>query len=65
MGNKIKIHEIAKKLGITSKEVLEKAKSLGISASSHLSGVEDNEAKSIEEFETRRNEIRKEFNDGK
>ena len=49
MGNKIKIHEIAKKLGITSKEVLEKAKSLGISASSHLSGVEDNEAKSIEE----------------
>ena len=49
MGNKIKIHEIAKKLGLTSKEVLEKAKALGIDASSHLSGVEDAEAKKIED----------------
>ena len=30
MGNKIKIHEIAKKIGVTSKEALEKAKALGI-----------------------------------
>lgn len=49
MGNKIKIHEIAKKIGISSKEVLERAKALGIEASSHLSGVEDSEAKKIEE----------------
>ena len=49
MGNKIKIHEIAKKIGVSSKEVLEKAHSLGIEASSHLSGVEDDEAKRIEE----------------
>ncbi len=48
MGNKIKIHEIAKNIGLTSKEVLEKAHSLGIEASSHLSGVSDEEAKRIE-----------------
>ena len=29
MGNKIKIHEIAKKIGVSSKDVLEKAKALG------------------------------------
>ena len=45
MGNKTKIHEIAKKIGVSSKEVLERAHSLGIEASSHLSGVEDDEAK--------------------
>ena len=49
MGNKVKIHEIAKKLGLSSKEVLEKAKALGIEASSHLSGLEDNDAKRLEE----------------
>ena len=49
MGNKVKIHEIAKKLGLSSKEVLEKAKALGIEASSHLSGLEDNDVKRLEE----------------
>ena len=49
MGNKTKIHEIAKKIGVSSKEVLERAHSLGIEASSHLSGVEDDEEKKIEE----------------
>ena len=48
MGNKIKIHEIAKKIGVSSKDILEKAKTLGIKASSHLSGVEDEEAERIE-----------------
>ena len=48
MGNKIKIHEIAKKIGVTSKEALEKAKILGIEASSHLSGVSEEEAERIE-----------------
>lgn len=45
---KIKIHEIAKKLGLTSKEVLEVAKKLNIEVKSHLSGVEQNEADKIE-----------------
>ena len=46
---KIKIHEIAKKLNLTSKEILEIAKKLNIEAKSHLSGVEDDEAKKMEE----------------
>ena len=46
---KIKIHEIAKKLNLTSKEVLEIANKLNIEAKSHLSGIEEEEAKKIEE----------------
>ena len=46
---KIKIHEIAKKLGLASKEVLDEAKKLNIEAKSHLSSVSEEEAKQIEE----------------
>ena len=46
---KVKIHEIAKKLGLSSKEVIDKAKELGIDAKSHLSILEDNDAKKLEE----------------
>ena len=59
MGNKVKIHEIAKKLGLSSKEVLEKAKALGIEASSHLSGLEDNDAKRLEESFKKQDNIKK------
>ena len=59
MGNKVKIHEIAKKLGLSSKEVLEKAKALGIEASSHLSGLEDNDAKRLEESFTKQGNTKK------
>ena len=45
---KIKIHEIAKKLGLTSKEILEIATNLKIEAKSHLSGVTEEEANKIE-----------------
>ena len=45
---KIKIYEIAKKLGLTSKEVLEVAKQLNIEVKSHMSGVEEEVAKKIE-----------------
>ncbi len=45
---KIKIHEIAKKLNLTSKEVLEVAKKLNIEAKSHLSGVDEEQATKIE-----------------
>ena len=41
---KIKIHEIAKKLNLTSKEILNIASKLNIVAKSHLSGVEEEEA---------------------
>ena len=45
---KIKIYEIAKKLNLTSKEVLEMAKKLNIDAKSHMSGVDEEDAKKIE-----------------
>ena len=45
---KIKIHEIAKKLGLTSKEILDVANGLNIEVKSHLSGVSEEEAKKIE-----------------
>lgn len=45
---KIKIYEIAKKLGLTSKEVLDMAQKLNIDVKSHMSGVEESDAKKIE-----------------
>ena len=45
---KIKIHEIAKKIGVNSKEVLEKALELGLDVKSHMSSVDENDAKKIE-----------------
>ena len=45
---KIKIHEIAKKIGLTSKEIIEKANELGINVKSHLSSIEDEQAEKIE-----------------
>ena len=44
---KMKIHEIAKELDLTSKEVIEKAKSLGLEVKSHLSSVEESVANKI------------------
>lgn len=46
---KIKIHEIAKKIGLSSKEILELASKLKIEAKSHMSGISEEEAKKIEE----------------
>ena len=46
---KIKIHEIAKELGLTSKQIIEKANSLGIEVSSHLSSVDEKQAKTIKD----------------
>ena len=44
---KIKIHEIAKLLGLGSKEVVAKAQELGIEATSHMSAVEEEQANQI------------------
>ena len=44
---KVKIHEIAKKLNLTSKEVLERATELKIDAKNHLSSIEDFEAEKL------------------
>ena len=47
MSSNIKIHEIAKELGLNSKEVLEKAKSIGVEVKSHLSAVDEETANKI------------------
>ena len=57
--SKIKIHEIAKKIGVVSKEVVTRAKEIGINVSSHLSSVEENEAnRIIEAFENKTEKIK-------
>ena len=60
MGNKIKVHELAKKIGITSKEALERANKLGIQVSSHLSGLEEADAKKLEDSFENKTMARKE-----
>lgn len=59
---KIKIHEIAKKIGLTSKEVVEVANKLKIEVKSHMSGVSEEEAKRIEKALTKKEENKKEEN---
>ena len=54
--SKIKIHEIAKNLGIASKEVIAKANEIGINVSSHLSSVEEELAEKITEALKNKNE---------
>ena len=44
---KMKIHEIAKEVGLTSKEVIKIANGLGIDVTSHLSAVDDEQANII------------------
>ena len=44
---KVKIHELAKELEKTSKEILNVAQELGIEAKSHMSSIEDEDAKKI------------------
>ncbi|MBF7095013.1 translation initiation factor IF-2 [Streptococcus sp. HF-1907] len=45
--SKKRLHEIAKEIGKTSKEVVEKAQSLGLAVKSHASSVEESDAKRI------------------
>ncbi|MBR6034132.1 MAG: translation initiation factor IF-2 [Clostridia bacterium] len=62
----IKIHEIAKKLGLTSKEVLKKAQELGMEVKSHLSGITDAEAGKLEKsFNSHASETPKEAKEEK
>ena len=44
---KIKVHELAKELGLTSKEIITKAESLGIEAKTHMSSLEEENADKI------------------
>lgn len=56
---KIKIHEIAKKIGLTSKEIIEKANELGINVKSHLSSIEEEQAEKIEKSFANKKESKK------
>ncbi len=60
---KIKIHEIAKKLGLASKEILDVATKLKIDVKSHLSAVGEDEAKKIESALTKKDGKKKEEKD--
>ena len=46
--DKIKIHEIAKKLGLNSKDVLDKAIELGMDVKTHMSSISEEEASKLE-----------------
>ena len=55
--DKIKIHELAKKLDKSSKEIIDVAEKLGIAIKSHLSQIEKSDANKIEKEE----KLRKNF----
>ncbi len=66
---KIKIHELAKKLGVTAKQILDTASNNGIEAKSHLSSITEEEASKIEKLikgvsKTKSMDNKKEKNDG-
>ena len=44
---KIKIHELAKDLGVSSKEIIVKAQELGLDVKNHLSSINEEDAKKI------------------
>ena len=56
---KIKIHEIAKEIGLTSKEIIAKATELGIEAKTHMSGIDDKEAQKIKDAFNKNNKNEK------
>lgn len=58
---KVKIYEIAKKLGLASKEVLEMAQKLNIEVKSHMSGVEEEEARKIENSLSKKSDSKQEM----
>ena len=57
---KIKIHEVAKELGLTSKEIMEIANQLNIEAKSHMSSITEEEMAKIEKKAKKPNTSKKE-----
>ncbi len=57
---KIKIHEIAKELGVESKEIIAKAQKMGIDVTSHLSHVEEEVAEKIKESFSKKENLKQE-----
>lgn len=48
--NKVRVHELAKELELTSKDLIEKIESLGIKVSSHMSTLKKDEANLVKEL---------------
>ena len=61
--SKIKVHELAKKIGVTSKEVIAVAEQLGIEVKNHLSTLEDEFANKIEKKFAKDDKTEKNKND--
>ena len=62
--DKIKVHELAKQLAKTSKEIISVAQELGIEIKSHMSSIEENDIEKIkkrllgEKVETKKEEVK-------
>ena len=56
---KIKIHEIAKEVGVSSKDVVKIANDLGFDVTSHLSSIDDEQAEKIKERISKKQNIGK------
>ncbi|MBP3255881.1 MAG: translation initiation factor IF-2 [Clostridia bacterium] len=56
---KIKVHELAKELGLTSKELIAKAEALGIEAKTHMSSLEDEDVERIRKESTSSKSVEK------
>ena len=52
---KMKVYEIAKELNLTSKEVMDIASKLKIEAKSHLSSIDESDAKKIKAYGAKTN----------
>ena len=48
--SKIRVYELSKQININSKDIIEKLKEMGVEVSSHMSAIEDKDAKAIENF---------------
>ena len=57
---KIRVYELAKELGMSSKDLIEKMKELDLNVSSHMSSLESEEAKMIKELFEEDKEVSKE-----
>ncbi len=57
---KIKIHEIAKDLGVESKEIIARAQKMGVEVTSHLSRVEEEIAKKIKDSFSKQENLKQE-----
>ncbi len=57
---KMKLYELAKELNVSSKDLLEQAKALGIEIKSHLSSLEEEDAKKLKEKYGKQPAIKKE-----